>query len=167
MNGPDIIADLGLLTLGSRFKRLGDRLQADVARFFAEQGVDLQPAQAPLLLAVETHGPISVGDLAAVVGVAQPGVTRALSRLTERGLVAVDRGERDQRQKAVRLTPAGQAMTARMRDRLFAGVGGGVAELCEGLTGPLLDQLSALEARLETEPLDRRALRHAKDETAL
>ncbi len=159
----DVIAEMGLLTLGSRFKRLGDRLQGDVARFFADRGLDIPPSQLPLLVALERAGALTVGDLALALGVAQPGVTRTVGHLSERGLVEVARGEDDQRRRAVSLTPAGQTLVEESRRLVWGGVGAAVAEVCADLSGPLLEQLAGIEAALEAEPLDRRARRLVKD----
>lgn len=117
------------------------------------------------MVTLEGAGALTVGDLAASLGVAQPGVTRTLGLLASRGLVEVARGRGDQRQRTVCLTPAGQALVEEARRLVWGGVGAAVAEVCANLTGPLLDQLAGIEAALEAEPLDRRARRLSKDDT--
>ena len=49
----DILRDLGPIFLGSRLKRLAERMQAGAARILADAGLPLQPAQAPLLAALD------------------------------------------------------------------------------------------------------------------
>lgn len=158
----DMLAELGYVCLGSRLKRLGERLQGDVVRFIDAQGVAIQPSHYPLLAAVEALGPLTVGELAEAVRVAQPGVTRTLAKLSESGLVEVRRGGGDQRLRAISLTDAGVALMAATRERLWPGIEAAVLELCAELRGPLLDQVGAIEDRLDQEPLDRRARRNAE-----
>lgn len=157
----DVLAELGYVCLGSRLKRLGERLQGDVVRFIDAQGVAIQPSQYPLLAAIEMLGPLTVGQLAEALRVAQPGVTRALARLTESGLVEARRGDGDQRVRTVSLTEAGRALMSATRERLWPGIEAAVLELCAGLGGPLLDQVGAIESKLDQEPLDHRARRNA------
>lgn len=153
----DIIRDHGYLTLGSRLKRLGERLQADVGRLVEHAGLPIQPAHYPLLAAIDRAGPISVNDLADAVGISQPGATRSLARLVELGLVESSRTGHDQRQRMIALTPAGHAAMARSKRELWPHIDAAVAELCAGRSGPLLAQLAALEDGLARIPLDRRA----------
>lgn len=158
----DILAELGYACLGSRLKRLGERLQGDVVRFIEAQGVAIQPSQYPLLAALDVLGPLTVGDLAQAVRVAQPGVTRNLARLVEQGLVETQKTDGDQRRRTVRLTEQGNTVMAATRERLWPGVEAAVLELCAELRGPLLEQVAAIETGLDSEPLHQRAQRHGK-----
>ncbi|TIX95881.1 MAG: transcriptional regulator, partial [Mesorhizobium sp.] len=49
----DIIRSLGFLCLGSRFKRIGEQLQADTQRVLDELEVRVQSSQYPLLAALD------------------------------------------------------------------------------------------------------------------
>ena len=109
----DILDELGPVFLGSRLKRLAERMQAGAARIIADAGLELQPAQAPLLAALE-RGPMTVGELVETVGSSQPAVTRAAGQLVAMGLVRSERGA-DQRRRTLSLTPAGEAAMARFR----------------------------------------------------
>ncbi len=109
----DILHELGPVFLGSRLKRLGERMQAGAARVLAEAGLELQPALAPLLAALD-RGPMSVGALVEAVGSSQPGITRAAGQLVALGLVRSERGA-DRRRRTLSLTPEGEAAMARIR----------------------------------------------------
>ena len=157
----DIVASLGHLTLGTRFKRLGERMQAETTRFIEAGGMALPASWFPLLAALERAGGLTIGELAQSVGVSQPGVTRSVGRLAELGLIElVAHGSADRRRRAVQLTDAGERLVAQARTDVWPFVEAAVSDACEGLEGSLLDQLAELEARLDLDPLDRRALRH-------
>ena len=153
----DILRQRGHLFLGSRMKRLGERLQADVLRFIEAAGLPIQPSQYPILAALDLTGPMTVGDMVAITGVSQPAVTRSLGRLVELGLVAISRAHKDQRHKTATLTDAGHAAIARSKQEIWPAIDGAVAAMCGELSGPLLTQLDRLEDMLAAMPLDRRA----------
>lgn len=72
----DVIKELGLLCLGTRLKRLGDWLQADVQRLIDAAGLPIQAGQYPLLAALDRLGPLTVSELVEALGISQPGVTQ-------------------------------------------------------------------------------------------
>jgi DNA-binding MarR family transcriptional regulator/N-acetylglutamate synthase-like GNAT family acetyltransferase len=153
--GIDVLEDLGGVYLGSRLKRLAERMQAGAARILNDAGLPLQPTHMPLITALD-RGPMTVGQLCDAVGMSQPGVTRGVGQLVALGLVESVRG-RDQRQRTLSLTPEGAAAMARAKLLVWPRVGKAVDDICAGLTGPLLDQIAAIEAALAEKPLDVRA----------
>ncbi|HTZ72079.1 MAG TPA: bifunctional helix-turn-helix transcriptional regulator/GNAT family N-acetyltransferase [Acetobacteraceae bacterium] len=152
----DILRDQGHLFLGSRLKRLGERMQGDVARIVADAGLAIQPAQYPILATLDLHGAQPVGEIVRVTGVSQPAVTRSLGRLQELGLVEAGRAAGDQRQRIVSLTAAGRVAMARSKAAVWPLVEAAVVDVCAGLSGSLLEQLGAIEDALVTRPLHAR-----------
>ncbi|GLK85374.1 MarR family winged helix-turn-helix transcriptional regulator [Ancylobacter defluvii] len=155
----DILRALGHLALGSRLKRLGEQLQSDTQALLDALDPAVPSGQHPFLAALDRLGPLTVGDLAQALGVSQPGVTRTVARLVERGLAEAKPGPEDQRQKIVSLTAAGRQLVETAKGDLWPRIDAAVAELCRDLPGPLLAQLTAIEDRLASEPLHRRAAR--------
>jgi DNA-binding MarR family transcriptional regulator len=153
----DIIRQLGHLCLGSRLKRIGDRMQADVQRFIESTGLPIQTAQYPVLAAIDLNGPMTVSELVDALGVSQPGVTRNIKGLVDMGLVEIAKVHRDQRHKTIALTKAGRQLTQRSKREIWPHIEAAVVEVCTGLSGPLLKQLAAIEDALAQTPLDRRA----------
>jgi DNA-binding MarR family transcriptional regulator len=152
----DIVRSFGYLTLGSRMKRIGERLQADVQRIMADREVRLQPSQYPFLAAIDRLGPLAVGDLAEAVGITQPGATRSVGQLVRAGMVRVKPARDDQRRRVVSLTANGRNEIDFAKRQVWPRIEAAVADLCSGLKGPLLDQLAAIEDGLTERPLDRR-----------
>ncbi len=155
---PDLVADLGHLFLGSRLKRLAERLQADAAKVHRAVGVDAQPAEVALLAALDRFGPMTVSATVEALGVSQPAVTRTAAALVERGLVTAESGESDQRRKTLELTKRGRALIAKAKKDAWPLISEAVASMCHPLEGTLLDQLAALERQLTDKPLETRAL---------
>ena len=94
--------------------------------------------------------------MAVAVGITQPGVTRSIAQLARQGMVKVRPGRDDRRQRIISLTAAGRAQVEIGKKDVWPRVNAAVADLCRGLSGPLLDQLAALEAGLAERPLDAR-----------
>jgi DNA-binding MarR family transcriptional regulator len=83
----DVLAEFGPVFLGSRLKRLAERMQTDAAAIIRAAGLPIQPGQFPLLAALDRLGPLSVGHAVEALGVSQPAVTRNLAGLVTLGLV--------------------------------------------------------------------------------
>ena len=149
----DVLAEQGVVFLGSRLKRLAERLQGDAAQIAAAAGLPVQPSQLPLLAALDQHGSLTVSEAVEMLGISQPAVTRILSRLVSLELVQTARGDRDQRQKAMKLTAGGAAVMARARAVLWPLTVAAVADLCGDVSTPLLDQVATIEHALAEAPL--------------
>lgn len=152
----DVVRALGFLTLGTRMRRLGERLQADTQRIMDELGAPLQASQYPFLAALDRLGPLTVGDLADAIGITQPGATRTVGQLVELGMLESVTASDDQRRRIVSLTQEGRRLVAAAKQESWPRIREAVADLCADLDGPLLDQLAEMEDGLAVSPLDRR-----------
>ena len=153
----DFVRATGYLSLGSRFRRIGERLQSDVQKLAQREGIDVPIPFFPALTAIHRAGTLTVGGLAEAMGVAQPGVTRSLAQMQAQGLVKSTRDKADQRQRNITLTRKGEDLVLRTHKDLWPRVRKAVTEMCGGLEGSLLDQLNQLEDELVRLPLDKRA----------
>ncbi|MFC2254745.1 MarR family winged helix-turn-helix transcriptional regulator [Labrys portucalensis] len=154
----DVVREFGYLTLGTRLKRLGERLQADTQRFLEVFDDRVPASQYPFLAALAREGPLGVGELAQAVGITQPGATRSLAQLEALGLVEAGPAPDDQRRRLVTLTGEGHRLVDTTKQQAWPLIEAAVADLCGDLTGPLLEQLSAIEDRLAVARLDQRAV---------
>ncbi|MGZ3707736.1 MAG: MarR family winged helix-turn-helix transcriptional regulator, partial [Bdellovibrionota bacterium] len=153
----DVVREAGYLSLGTRLKRVGERVQTDAQRILESYDLTIPAGQWPFLGAIERLGALTIGDLAKAVGVTQPGTTRMVGQLSDAGLVAVVASKKDQRRKEVSLTAEGKRLVATGRKVAFPAVERAVRDLCEELTGSLLEQLDAIEDGLAAKSLYRRA----------
>jgi DNA-binding MarR family transcriptional regulator len=159
----DVVRDLGHLALGTRLKRIGERLQAQTQRILDAHELQIAAAQFPFLAAIDRLGPLTVGEMAEAVGVTQPGATRALGQLEAEGLVEITQARDDARRKSVTLTKQGKRLVEIGKRDVWPLIDAAVKETCRKLSGTLLEQLAGLEDALADEPIDRRAARiHGK-----
>jgi DNA-binding MarR family transcriptional regulator len=161
----DLVKERGHLFLGSRLKRLAERMQGDVVRVAERADLAIQPSQYPLLATLDRYGPRTIGELTLAMQVSQPTVTRAASKLVEMGLVDVGRVHRDQRHKTISLTKAGIEALARSKLMVWPQVEAAVREMTSDLSGSLLEQIAEIERRLDERSLDERA--HAVTQAGL
>ena len=153
---PDILAEHGILFLGSRLKRLADRMQADAAEVLERLELEVQPSQVTLLAALDRFGPLSIGEAVEALGTSQPAVTRLVATLVDAGYVTADRGTRDQRSKTLDLTDSGRALVVRIRSTLWPPVRAAAEALTADLSGTFMQQIEGLEANLARRSLTAR-----------
>lgn len=153
----DLLAGLGVGFLGSRLKRLAERMQADAAEVARSLDLPVQPAQMSLLMAIRLYEPISVGELAERLQLAQPTVTRALASLEREGYVEARHAAGDKRTKRLAFTARGRALMGLIQTELLPRIEPAAAELVAGLSGDFMLGLSKVEARLTEQSLLARA----------
>ncbi len=81
---------------------------------------DLSLAQFNLLMAVQTQGAITGGELAAQLGVSPPSVSVMVERLVERGLLVRERSKEDRRKVVLRISHDEALHLARIEEQLLA-----------------------------------------------
>jgi DNA-binding MarR family transcriptional regulator len=153
----DVIKELGHLALGTRLKRLGERLQAQTQVVLEGAGIGLPASHFPILAGLDRLGQLSVGEIAEAVGMSQPGVTRMLDKLQSDGLVRSATASDDKRVRTIALTAAGEKLVASSKRTVWPLVESAVAEACAGKAESLLPALAALEQALLDASLNSRA----------
>ena len=152
----DILAHYGPLFLGSRLKRLAERLQGDCGRIFGAAGHDVQPSQFPVLAALDLHGAMTVNRIADALGLSQPAVTRTINAMVRQNLVEASSDGPDRRHRHIRMSAKGRALMAESKAHLWPAVSVAVAAMANQMSGSFLDQISQLEAQLEEQNLQER-----------
>jgi DNA-binding MarR family transcriptional regulator len=158
----DVVKSLGYLALGTRLKRLGERLQAQTQAVLGQAELDLPSGHFPVLAALDRLGNLNVGELTEALGVSQPGVTRLLDKLQAEGLVQSAQSEDDRRVRTIELTKAGRQLVLRAKRTVWPKIEAAVADACAGPAETLLPALAALEEALAAMPLSARAAREKK-----
>lgn len=155
----DVVRQLGILALGTRLRRLGEKLQSDTQEIMSGFDLPLSASQFPYLAALDRLGPLGVGELSQALGVAQPGVTRTVGLLGQAGLVEAVAAEGDQRRRIMRLTKQGRTIVAKAKADIWPMIEGAVADLCGDEGAPLLALLGEIEVRVAQRSLAKRAAR--------
>lgn len=152
----DVVRELGYLCLGSRLKRIGERMQANVQSVLDGQSIPVQAAHYPLLATIEKLGPSTIGTLVKSLDASQPGVTRSVANLTEQGLLEIRPNDGDQRHKIVALSRRGHALIRQSELEIWPHIESVLIDLCHGKNESLIDQLTNIEDALLKTPLHQR-----------
>jgi len=155
----DVVKEFGYLSLGTRLKRLGERLQAQTQVLLERVDIDLPASHFPLLAALDRLGPLNIGELTEAIGISQPGVTRLVDKLVAEGLLCSTQSVDDKRVRTITLTRPGRQLISRAKRVAWPVIEAAVADACGGPAGSMLTLLAALEAALEAAPLNVRAER--------
>lgn len=110
----DALRELGPLALGSRLRRLSERLSGDAARFYRELGIEFEPRWFPLFHLLSERAPLSVSEAARALGVSHVAVSQTARELQRRRLLSSTRDPRDERRRRLQLTEKGLALLPRL-----------------------------------------------------
>ncbi|QKW24668.1 MarR family transcriptional regulator [Kitasatospora sp. NA04385] len=102
-------------------------------------------AQQSALARIEQHGPVRLGELAALERVTAPSMTRTVASLVESGMVNRVPDPSDGRSVLVELSPEGVALLAHIRRRRSELLARRTAELTEPERRTLMAALPVLE----------------------
>jgi DNA-binding MarR family transcriptional regulator len=100
------------------------------------------------LASVDRFGEVRPGDLARIEGIAAPGMTRLVSEMEGRGLVARSADPDDGRSQLIRLTEDGLAAVAEARHERAAGMAAILQEVPPAELATLERAVTVLEAAL-------------------
>lgn len=103
----------GILSLGSRLKRLSDYLFAEVQQVYVQKNIPISSTYFPILRQLQECGTLSVVELAEKLGISHPAVSKQVAKMIQDGLLEKDGDARDQRRSLLRLSlKGGEAMLA-------------------------------------------------------
>ncbi len=156
----DVVSEMGIAFLGTRLKRLGERMQAGAVGVIADADLPIQPGHMGVLAAL-CDGPLAVGQLAERLGTSQPGATRTVGQMVRLGMAESTPGE-DLRERRIALTPAGQDALRRAQSEIWPRVGRAADSLfAPGEAAAFLAQLARIEDGLAAATISERAARTA------
>ena len=142
--------------LGARLRRLSERIDRDAGRLYAQAGIPFEQRWYGVLNQLVLNGPMSVGDLAQVLGITQASVSQTRQSLAAAGLIGGAPDAADGRRRTLHLTPGGQALVARLAP-LWAVLIATAAEL-DAEAGHVTTALDRLDQALARSSLHDRAM---------
>lgn len=98
-------------------------------RLRQQSDTGLTPSQLSALSAIECHGPLTLGALAAHERVAPPSITKVVTKLQNQGLIGREADPDDRRVWRVATTPEGDALLEATRARKNAWLASRLSEL--------------------------------------
>ena len=146
------------------------RLRLAIVRLARRQrqqsGIGLSQGLSSALAMIDVHGPLTVGELAALEQVAPPTVTRMINKLEDEGLVERENDPSDRRCVRVAITETGATRLAESRTRRDDWLARHLAALDPAertALGAAIEPLEALLAAIDSRALDPTTLDEAAE----
>lgn len=114
----DFYQRTGKMALGSRLRRLSERMTEQAAGIYDLYQVDLQPKWFPVFYSLSATEEKSITDIAKEIGHTHPSVSQIVREMAARGYVLEKKGEEDGRKNFVQLSPAGRDLREKMQAQL-------------------------------------------------
>lgn len=151
----DFLDDLAELALGSRLKRLSERMLSDAANIYQEFDLDVQPKWFTLLALLHRKQRVNVVEASECLGLSQPAISQFCRQLADKGLVSFVVCEQDSRRKVLTLTPSGRDEVNKMLPMWLA-VQKAAEQLCGEFENDFYRSLRKCEKALAAKSLQQR-----------
>ncbi len=146
------LTDLGYLALGSRLRRLNDRLAREGTQVYDTLGIHFEIRWFPVFHLLGQRGPSAVMEIADTLELTHPAIIEIADKLSDRGLLTSRKDDKDRRRRLLALTPKGKRLTEQLQPvwRAFERCG---REVARGGGNDLLEAIESVEAALDRLPL--------------
>lgn len=150
----DYIAEVGGAALGARLRRLSAAIDADASRVYAASDIRFEQRWFGVINQLALAGPLSVRQLADVLGITHASVSETRQSLERAGLIASEADPSDGRRRVLALSPSGKALVTQLRP-LWDAFDAATREL-DAEAGGVTEALARLEAALARRSLRER-----------
>jgi DNA-binding MarR family transcriptional regulator/GNAT superfamily N-acetyltransferase len=151
----DLLIDQGCLALGSRMKRIFDRLAQEGGQIYECAGVDFKPTWFPIFLALRRESPLAMGRLADLIQVSHVAVNQVVKELSSKGLVRMKASKTDKRVRLIELTPKGFDLL-KEAEKVWPVIRAALESAVAESERPLVESLNRFEAALDRQSFSKR-----------
>lgn len=113
--GDDYSRSMGGKALAARLRRISERLDRDGTRVYAAHDVQFEQRWYGILRQLMARGPLSVGEIAAILRISHASVSEARRSLEKAGIVSAVSAPDDRRKRSLHLTAEGERLCERLR----------------------------------------------------
>jgi len=148
----DFFDELSELALGSRLKRLSDRMYAEAQHVYRDFNMAIQPKWFSLLALLHKKGQVTVVEAAENLQLSQPALSQFCKQLIAEGMVEFHSDKKDSRKRIISLTPKGR-VTINNLETIWQGIELAAKELCEEAENDFYASLLKFEQALNKKAL--------------
>jgi ribosomal protein S18 acetylase RimI-like enzyme len=112
----DYLEELGGLALGSRLRRLSERISQEVAAIYAQQNIKFDPRWFPVFHFIAGRKEASIVEIARAIGITHPAVNQIAQEMLAADLIVAEADTRDKRKRNLSLSKKGQKLYAELLD---------------------------------------------------
>ena len=153
----DFLDELEELALGTRLKRLSERMLADASKVYKAFNIEMQPKWFSLLALIDKRQKINVVEASQLLGLSQPAISQFCRQLEKEGLITSLVCENDSRRRVLTLTEVGQQQVNKMKPMWLA-VSQAAKELSRELDNDIYQSIRKCEQAMARKSLLERTL---------
>lgn len=113
----DFYSLTGKMALGSRLRRLSERLTEQAQEVYRLYDIPLEPKWFPVFYMLSQQNSMTITEIATGIGHSHPSVSRIVREMTEAGLIAGQPDKEDARRNPVALTAEGMQIAEKIKDQ--------------------------------------------------
>jgi DNA-binding MarR family transcriptional regulator len=151
----DFVAELGILVVDHRLRRIVDRLLAAQVEVYADDGIAFEPRWTSTFLLLEREGALPVTSIASRLHLSHPAIIKLTNAMMEADLVTNAEDAGDDRRRLLRLTPRARRLSSRLH-RIWDAVTEAQRDIFTQAGCNVLDVINRVETQLTRKPLARR-----------
>ena len=111
-----VFHDAGLLIVGSRMKRIGDRFLSEVSKVYKHQSIPFESAWFPIIYILDKKGPLSLTEISNALEISHSAISQMITQLQDKDIVEIIPHETDARVKRICFTFKGQNLLSQVHD---------------------------------------------------
>lgn len=147
----------GILSLGSRLKRLSDFLYSEVQAIYSTESLMISSTYFPILRLLQEEGSLSVVQISERLGLSHPAVSKQVTKMLKEELLLKVQDERDQRRSAIGLSELSR-QEMRKAEPVLEAIAKELEFFLNQVSGSFLEQLIGLEKKLLNGPYAKRVI---------
>lgn len=147
-NSKDFIKEMGALGLGSRLRRLSERLNDSVTLIYRDQEVVFEPYWFPIVYLLHKHKQLSVTEIAETLNLTHPAIIHSVKKLTGQGYLKSKNDKNDRRRNILSLSPKGRSVVRKLLP-VWKRIQEKTDELLNEADGNLLEIIGQIESALD------------------
>ena len=157
---------VGKKAIGSRLRMLTDKITEDASQIYKTYGVDMQPKWFPVFYTL-TQGEQTITGIADQIGHSHPSVSKIISEMSKKGMVAEKKDKKDGRRNVVSLSAKGKQTAEKIKAQ-YMDVESAIEEILANTRYDLWKAIEEWEFLLEEKSLLKRVqylkkLRESRD----
>lgn len=157
----DLVRELGELALGSRMRRLRERMDNDISAIYKIIGIDFKAKWFSTLYLLNIEQSMTLTGIADSLGFTHPAVNKIVAEMTRKGLLDSSIDEKDRRRRVLKLTRKGRNI-ARYLTPVWEEIRSVVCELVGSVEHNLLKAIDDIEKRLDEKEMYERIFERLK-----
>jgi DNA-binding MarR family transcriptional regulator/GNAT superfamily N-acetyltransferase len=106
----DLFNDAGLLIIGTRLKKLGDRFLNEISQVYKKQDIPFEPVWFPVFFLLHKKGSLSLTEIASQLEVSHSAISQMITQLVNKKMVEIQPDESDARIKKIIFSSKGQKL---------------------------------------------------------